>query len=338
MSDAEKKSELNASSRADNLDEKAAQAVTRRNFLKLAGTVVLVSSIGIAAGCDTDAATTTLAPVTETMEGMDNIYPDVPVDPMIAPPANVLQVFTLHEAKTVEALTARILPGTAADPGAREAGVVTFIDNMLAFNEGFDDPTYRQAPYAEVYEGDQPPSDASAQSQFQVVYVSKDEIDRYGFQSIMTPRESYRVGLMALDSYAQTKFIAKFMDLTEDQQDQIVDDLTNDKADNFSHPSGSDFFDRVRGDTINGFFSDPGYGGNTNMVGWTLISYPGAQRAYTEADLRAEGNVRPPQSLAQMHEAHPGQPANPNVILPQSGSNSSDSATMQMPIKSLTNP
>ena len=158
MSDAEKKSELSTPEPANNADEKDSQAVSRRNFLKIAGTVVLVSSIGIAAACDTEAATTTLAPITETMAGMDDIYPDVPMDPLIAPPANVLQVFTLHEAKTVEALTARIMPGTPDDPGAREAGVVNFIDNMLAFNEGFDDPTYRQAPYAEVYEGDQPPA------------------------------------------------------------------------------------------------------------------------------------------------------------------------------------
>jgi hypothetical protein len=198
---------------------------------------------------------------------------------------------------------------------------------MLAFNEGFDEPTYRQAPFAEVYDGDQPP--ASSGQSYQVVYVSKDEIDRYGFQSIMTPRESYRVGLIALDNYAKSQFNAAFADLSEDQQDQIVDDLTNDKADTFTHPSGSDFFDMVRNDTINGMFSDPGYGGNRNMVGWKLISYPGAQRAYTEQDIRTEGHVRPPQDMAQMHAAHPGEPANPNVILPQSGDYSSESATMQ---------
>ena len=113
------------------------------------------------------------------------------------------------------------------------------------------------------------------------------------FSRLCPHAKSYRVGLMALDTYAQSKFNGKFMDLTEDQQDQIVDDLTNDKADSFSSPSASDFFDMVRGDTINGFFSDPGYGGNTNMVGWTLIGYPGAQRAYTEAGHSHRGE-RPP--------------------------------------------
>ncbi len=57
-----------------------------------------------------------------------------------------------------------------------------------------------------------------------------------------------------------------------------------------------------------------------DMVGWTMIGYPGAQRAYTPVDLNTEGNIRPPQSIAQMHMFNPGQNANPNVIVPPSGS------------------
>ncbi|MEA2333286.1 MAG: gluconate 2-dehydrogenase gamma chain [Thermoleophilaceae bacterium] len=49
------------------------------------------------------------------------------------------------EAATVEALACRIMPGDEADPGAREAGVVTYIDRGLAGffrdQQGF----YRQA-------------------------------------------------------------------------------------------------------------------------------------------------------------------------------------------------
>ncbi len=339
MMDTDEPMERDTDKLARDTDQDAA-ALSRRGFLKLAGTVVLVSSIGVAAGCETTgpAPAEPSAPVTERMPGMDNLYPEVPMDPMIPPSADVLQVFSAHEAQTVEALTARILPGTPDDPGAREAGVVTYIDNMLAFNEGFDEPTYRHAPFAEVYEGDQPPVGSAGQASYQVVYVSKDEIDRYGFQSIMSPRESYRVGLIALDNYARSKFNASFADLSADQQDQIVDDLSNDKADTFTHPSAPDFFDMVRNDTINGMFSDPGYGGNRDMAGWKLIGYPGAQRAYTEHDIRTEGNVRAPQSLAQMQGAHGGQPANPHVILPQSGDRSSESATMPAPISSLKLP
>lgn len=57
-------------------------------------------------------------------------YPDVP-GPKDMPPPGVLGFLTLDEARTVEALTATILPGTSEDPGAREAGVVFYIDALL---------------------------------------------------------------------------------------------------------------------------------------------------------------------------------------------------------------
>ena len=43
-----------------------------------------------------------------------------------------LMFFFLDEADTVEALAARIVPGNEEDPGAREAGVVYYIDRALA--------------------------------------------------------------------------------------------------------------------------------------------------------------------------------------------------------------
>ena len=43
-----------------------------------------------------------------------------------------LVFFFLDEVDTVEALAARIVPGNEEDPGAREAGVVYYIDRALA--------------------------------------------------------------------------------------------------------------------------------------------------------------------------------------------------------------
>jgi len=34
-----------------------------------------------------------------------------------------------------------------------------------------------------------------------------------------------------------------------------------------------------------GTFCDPIYGGNLNLVGWKMIGYPGAQPAYSDADM-----------------------------------------------------
>src|SRR5205085_7933467 len=138
--------------------------------------------------------------------------------------------------------------------------------------------------------------EANQPGQYQVVWVKKSELPRYGFQSIQSPREIYRIGIASVDRYSQQKFQKKFVDLSEDQQDQIVSDMAADKAEGFDKPSGKEFFTVLRTDTINGMFADPAYGGNKDMVGWKLIGYPGAQRAYTPTDIKSEGHIRSPQS------------------------------------------
>ena len=42
------------------------------------------------------------------------------------------------------------------------------------------------------------------------------------------------------------------------------------------------FFDMLLQNTIEGFWSDPIYGGNRDMVGWKLIGFPGARYDYRD--------------------------------------------------------
>lgn len=379
--------------------------VSRRNFLKgvgIAATAVAAAGCGNAQPIElfTPEATPTPTPLPVAAQ-----YPGVPYTPVEPPTAGLLQVLTPHEARTVEAYTARLLPGTPDDPGAREAGVVYYIDNMLAFNEGFNEVTYRHPPYAQVYTGDQPPvaEGATVPSQaaprgaptatpaaqaaptptvtppppagqpisettpvtgiavltgtalltssagvtatqpitasrgvtatqapapvaaplpaaYQIIWVPASEIVRYGYQSILSPRDVYRIGVAALDRYSGSKFNKDFVDLSEEQQDQIIGDMVDGKVANFDkNLTAESFFHNVRRHTSEGMFSDPVYGGNRGMVGWKLVGYPGAQRGYEPDEFQREGTDRQPQSIAQLHWFNPGQPANDNVILPVSG-------------------
>jgi hypothetical protein len=289
--------------------------ISRRSFIKGAG-VVVAGSIGLATtGCQPGEAPA--SGITGTPLPTANQYPAVPYPPA-EPPPDVLKFFTPHEARTVEALTARILPGTPDDPGAQEAGVVYYIDNLLAYNEGFAEAVYRQPPFVQTYEGDSPPEEADL---YQVIWVPASEIERYGYQSTMTPREVFRLGLAAVDRYASEQFDSNFVDLSEAEQDEIIGALANNEATGFEPLNPEQFFHVLRRYTGEGMFSDPAYGGNRNMVGWKLIGYPGAQRAYTPADVRTEGTSLEPQSLAQLHAFNPGQPVEqPNVVLPVRGS------------------
>lgn len=322
--------------------------LSRRTFLKGAGALtVAAGSAAALSSCEQDTTIDAqVAPTTPPLP-VPVQYPAVPYPPVEPLEAGVLQVFTPHEARTVEALTARILPGTPDDPGAREAGVVYYIDNFLAFNEGFPEPTYRQPPYAEIVQSgsgtggsqDQeqqppmptPPTDftggplqeeqaAVGAGAFQVIPVPAGQIERYGYQSILTPRDVYRIGIEAVDRFANEQFGQDFVALSEDQQDQIIDALANGQATGFRQFSGEQFFHVVRRHTAEGMFSDPAYGGNRGMVGWYLIGYPGAQRAYTPVDVITEGTPLEPQSMFELHPFNPGQHSHSGVVLPLSGS------------------
>jgi gluconate 2-dehydrogenase gamma chain len=255
--------------------------------------------------------------------------PDRPPLPPDRPPG-VYEFFTPTEARTIEAVAARILPGSADDPGAREAGVVIYIDAKLARFDQFAEPTYWEGPFAEGYEGARPAD------RDDVVLVPQDQLYRYGPQSGTTPQELYRQGIPALDDYARQRYNTPFADLAADLQDEVLRVLDAvaarseqelqeggsppgaaggppptaelDRAEQvFGDTDPGSFFETVRDDTIQGMFADPVYGGNRGLVGWTLIGYPGPQRSYSPREMRT-GTRRTAQSLDGLPPMNPGRP------------------------------
>jgi gluconate 2-dehydrogenase gamma chain len=93
-----------------------------------------------------------------------------PVEDQIRIP---LRFFSQEEALAVVALTARIFPSDESGPGAREAGVVIYIDRQLAGPYGRDRHRYTQEPFEEG-------------------------VPEVGYQGRATPREIYREGLKDL--------------------------------------------------------------------------------------------------------------------------------------------
>jgi gluconate 2-dehydrogenase gamma chain len=297
---------------------KQIRPISRREAIKKAGALAAATgAVTVAAGCATQATPEAqeLPAVLRDTTPAHLKYPAVPLAPATPPEPGKLQVFSAQEARTVEALTARILPGSPEDPGAREAGVVVYIDHLLAMNEGFAEPTYRQAPFAQVYTGETPPEET-----YDVVWVASDQIGRYGFQSALTPREVYRMGLDAVDRYANSRFSRDFVDLTEDEQDSILSDMVEGRAIGFRQVSAEQFFLVLRRHTAEGMFSDPAYGGNRDLAGWKLIGFPGPQRAWTVAEIQTEGSRREPQSHGEMPPFNPGQDARDGAVMPLSGS------------------
>jgi gluconate 2-dehydrogenase gamma chain len=299
-------------------DSEQKVGISRRDFLKVATVTVAATAVGcrpVGPERQWQTRDTVLARVPQSVQ-----YPEVPFTPAAIPSPGPLRFFTPHEARTVEAFTARLLPGTPEDPGAREAGVVYYIDGLLAHQDGFAEPIYRQPPYAEAYDGDTPPNEQ--EGAFPVIWVPADEIERYGYQSIYTPRDVFRIAVVGLDRFANERFDSNFVDLAEDQQDALIEAMVEGEDNGFEPLTGEAVFHTLRRYTSEGMFSDPVYGGNRGYAGWRLVGYPGAQRAYTAEDILVEGRAatRPTWGISDLPHFHPGAPEGPNTVLPVRGS------------------
>lgn len=282
--------------------------MSRRHFL--AGSAALAALAAVGASCADEHENASCVPAS----GEALALPDGTAPPPEDPDSPFLRFFTAEEARSADALVARLLPGTPEDPGAHEAGVVFYIDHLLSTPGGFGQGTYRHAPFAQAYDGASPPANAAQERQ--VVRVSKTDLPRYGYQSALTFCDIWRLGLASLDQLAGVP--GGFAILSPSEQDAIIAQLEAGTAPVFTQPSAKDFFHLARQHTIEGMFCDPGYGGNRGMVGWKLIGYPGAQRAYLPSELQT-GTTRAPQSLAQMAHFHAGVPTTGAAILPVSG-------------------
>lgn len=158
------------------------------------------------------------------------------------------------EAAFVEAAVARLIPKDELGGGALEAGVSYFIDQQLSGAFGTGAKVYRQGPWGE-------------------------SIPEQGYQLPLTPQQVYRLGISEVSNYCVTKYGVRFEGLTEKQQDETLKGIEDGSIELGDLP-GKVFFGMLYQNTIEGFFSDPIYGGNRDKIGWKLVGFPGVSAAY----------------------------------------------------------
>ena len=92
-----------------------------------------------------------------------------------------------------------------------------------------------------------------------------------------TMKPLYNKGLAGLDAVAQRRFEKPFVELTPEQQDEMLALLESGKAEGWppGDVTATAFFSAVREHTIWGFLADPKYGGNRDYIGWKVLGYPG---------------------------------------------------------------
>jgi gluconate 2-dehydrogenase gamma chain len=186
--------------------------------------------------------------------------------------------FTAPEAAFIEAAVDRLIPPDSLGPGAREAAVPRYIDMQLAGAWGAGEKLYRSGPWQ-----------AGTPQQ--------------GYQLPYTPAELFRNALrgVALDLQKQGK---TFSQMDGPAQDAYLTRLQNGNVDLEGVPSHT-FFESLLAMTIEGYFSDPVYGGNAGMSAWAMIGFPGAYGNYYDlVDKHGIAFNVPPRSLGEDGEGH----------------------------------
>ena len=165
-------------------------------------------------------------------------------------PTGASYVYLLEpEVRFLEAAVEHLIPTDDLGPGARDAGVVVYIDRQLASTWGVHGRHYRGGPWREG-------------------------TARQGYQSRFTPQEVYRIAIREIDQYCKAAFGRPFAQLSHDAQLHLLEQLEKDEI---ALPSLSSkfFFDLLWRNTDEGYFADPLYGGNRGMAGWKLLGFPG---------------------------------------------------------------
>ena len=172
----------------------------------------------------------------------------------------------------VEAIAETIIPSETGSPGAKEAGVIYFIDRQLSGDYGKNSNMYMNPPF--VMPGLSGPITIDEitypQGTPTVPYQSGSQ-----YQYSIPLREFWRFGLKALQEYSQNTYGSKFESLENDGRIQVLKDLYDNKPSAFNDIRPRDFFSELIFMTWSGFLMDPLYGGNRGMVGWKHVGFNG---------------------------------------------------------------
>lgn len=171
----------------------------------------------------------------------------------VPPQAAPYRFFNAAEARFVEGAVDRLIPADDDWPGALWAGVPAYIDGQLAGAYGHGARFYAAGPWA-----------AGTPSQ--------------GYQYPLNPGQLYRASLAAILAELERRRL-DFTQAAPPARDAFLQELEAGKLTLGSLPS-SVFFETLLANTIEGWFADPAYGGNRDMVSWRMIGFPGAHAAF----------------------------------------------------------
>jgi gluconate 2-dehydrogenase gamma chain len=169
------------------------------------------------------------------------------------PPEPKQGFFSESEKEFLRSAVDRLIPPDERWPGAAEAGVVNYIDLQMAGAWGRGELLYMHGPFR--------PGKWTQ-----------------GYQLEYTPAELFRRSIGAINRECHAAG-TPFTRMSNAEQDTYLAKLEKGGIDVNGCPSKI-FFDHLLDQTVQGFFSDPIYGGNKNKVGWRMLDFPGVYADY----------------------------------------------------------
>jgi gluconate 2-dehydrogenase gamma chain len=235
-------------------------SVARRDFLKGAG----------AAGASVALLT---VPQTTPAKAADAPGALKPQDSSAPAEAQGWLALTMDEVSFFSAVADTMIPADELSASGTDCGIPGFIDRQLASAWGAGAKMYRAGPY---HQG----------------------LPEQGYQLSLTPREYFAVGVRATNDWTRRTF-GKEMDRLGPRERIAALKSMEDGSAAIVDVDPKEFFQRVLAITMEGFFSDPLYGGNRNKASWRMLGFPGLPATYADKieEYRNKRYVAEPQSI-----------------------------------------
>jgi gluconate 2-dehydrogenase gamma chain len=183
-------------------------------------------------------------------------------------------VLTAEEVAFFSATADTMIPADALSPSGTACGIPVFIDRQLASAWGAGARMYRAGPFVQG-------------------------TPEQGYQLPLTPRDFFAAGVAATNAWSRKTYGKSFDHLTPDQRIEALTAMEQGKA-VFEDFDAKAFFQRLLAVTMEGFFSDPIYGGNRGKASWRMLGFPGLPATYASKveEYRDKRYVAEPQSIA----------------------------------------
>jgi hypothetical protein len=196
-----------------------------------------------------------------------------------------------HQAAVIVEATARLVPGPQDDPteaghpGAREAGVVHYVDRLLAAFAEDPPAIFAGAPWSNRH--------ASGRDHLARFVPLIERQEKAWRKRIAQLHKDVAAAVVALDKGAAADGYKDFVTAPTSEQDKLLTELAGVR-------------DVLFGLTTDAMYSVPEYGGNHALSGWHEIKWPGDIQpvGYSAGQVESDDGLDPvaPGDLASVQE------------------------------------